>query len=300
MSHRRKHLEFLKKTAVSAARGGDFRRALELWEDGLGLARAWKDREYEDLFACNQATTLIEMSRFDFDLTSIKSIILRNPSSANGALATYVCALTHEARGEYERAASYARSSLHRARELAHSDLTAGSLNLLADLELKEGHFVEALPLFEESLARLRSSGEPEGTLAGIALDNIGYCHIALDRVELGAGFVSRALEVLEASGARHETDYPCLDLCFASLKREDPEEAGRWGAKALSLGEEFRREDVVKNAHYLLAEACAELGQDEEAERHYDALARYYPDFPALKNYLRQISLVEMINLRA
>jgi tetratricopeptide (TPR) repeat protein len=300
MSHRRKHLEFLKRTAVSAAQAGDFRRALEIWEDGLGLARGWKDREFEDLFACNQATTLIEMSRFDFDLSSIKSIILRNPSSANGALATYVCALTHEARGEYERAASYARTSLHRARELAHAELTAGSLNLLADLELKEGHFIQALPLFEESLARLSARGEPEGRLAGIAMDNIGYCHIALERVELGVGFVTRALGVLESSGARHETDYPCLDLCFANLKRTDLEAAEQWGERALRLGEEFHREDVVKNAHYLLAETCAEAGRDEEADAHYDALANYYPEFPALKNYLRQISLVEMINLRA
>jgi tetratricopeptide (TPR) repeat protein len=300
MSHRRKHLEFLKKTAVSAARSGDFLRALEIWEDGLGLARGWKDREFEDLFACNQATTLIEMDRFDFDLSSIKSIILRNPSSNNGALATYVCALTHEARGEYERAASYARTSLHRARELAHSELTAGSLNLLADLELKEGHFVEALPLFEESLARLRAEGDPDARLAGIAMDNIGYCHISLDRVELGVGFVTKALELLEGTGARHDTDYPCLDLCFANLKRAELEEAEIWGDRALKLGEEFHRDDVVKNAHYLLAEACAEAGRVEEADTHYDALSNYYPEFPALKNYLRQISLVEMINLRA
>jgi hypothetical protein len=113
-------------------------------------------------------------------------------------------------------------------------------------------------------------------------------------------GFVTRALEVLEAAGARHETDYPCLDLCFANLKRAELDEAQRWGDRALALGTEFHRDDVVKNAHYLLAEACAEAGRQGEADDHYDALANYYPEFPALKNYLRQISLVEMINLRA
>jgi hypothetical protein len=41
-------------------------------------------------------------------------------------------------------------------------------------------------------------------------------------------------------------------------------------------------------------------MGKSGEAEDQYEALAIYYPDFPALKHYLRQISLMEVINLRA
>jgi tetratricopeptide (TPR) repeat protein len=94
--------------------------------------------------------------------------------------------------------------------------------------------------------------------------------------------------------------DYPCLDLCFASLKLERADEAEGWGIRALGLGKEFGRNDVVKNAHYLLAETYSELGRDDAAEEHYEALSTFYPSFPALKNYLHQISLMGMINLRA
>ena len=66
------------------------------------------------------------------------------------------------------------------------------------------------------------------------------------------------------------------------------------------SSASEFGRNDVVKNSHYLLAETYSELGREHEADDHYDALANYYPNFPALKNYLHQISLMGMINLRA
>ena len=45
MSERRKHLEFLRKTAREAIWSGDYERALTLYDDGLSLARAWKDRE---------------------------------------------------------------------------------------------------------------------------------------------------------------------------------------------------------------------------------------------------------------
>ena len=59
MSERRKHLEFLRKTAREAIWSGDYERALTLYEDALVLARSWKDRDLEDLFTCNRATTLI-------------------------------------------------------------------------------------------------------------------------------------------------------------------------------------------------------------------------------------------------
>jgi hypothetical protein len=41
-------------------------------------------------------------------------------------------------------------------------------------------------------------------------------------------------------------------------------------------------------------------MGKTPEADAQYEALATYYPNFPALKHYLHQISLMEVINLRA
>ena len=105
---------------------------------------------------------------------------------------------------------------------------------------------------------------------------------------------------MLDRLGARQAMDYPSLDLCFANVKRERLDEAESWGIRALGLGTEFSRDDVVKNSHYLLAETYSEMGRESEADDHYEALASYYPNFPALKHYLRQISLMEVINLRA
>ena len=63
MGDRRKHLEFLRKTAKEAIWSGDYERALTLYEDGLALSRSWKDRELEDLFTCNRATTLLDVGQ---------------------------------------------------------------------------------------------------------------------------------------------------------------------------------------------------------------------------------------------
>ncbi|MFN2386875.1 MAG: hypothetical protein ABR576_11440 [Thermoanaerobaculia bacterium] len=300
MSERRKHLEFLRKTAREAIWAGDYERALLLYEDGLGLARSWKDRDLEDLFTCNRATTLIEMDRQDFDLSRLKEIMLRSPSSFNGALAAYVSANAHEARGEHSRARFYAQTALQKSRELRHEELTGTALNLLANLELHESRFESARDLFEEAVSRLEGQGESLTRQAAVASDNLGYCHIALERVDLGQPLVERSLTVLESLGARQAMDYPSLDLCFAHVKTRSFEEAEDWGRRALDLGEEFGRQDVVKNSHYLLAETYSEMGRETEADEQYEALSTYYPDFPALKHYLRQISLMGMINLRA
>jgi tetratricopeptide (TPR) repeat protein len=300
LNERRKHLEFLRKTARDAIWSGDYERALTLYDDGLGLARAWKDRDLEDLFQCNRATTLIEMDRSDFDLGRLKEILLRNPSSFNGVLAAYVSANAHEARGEYARARFYAQSALTKSRELGLEELTGSSLNLLANLELHESHFEVARDLFAEAVARFEAEGESLTRPAAVATDNLGYCHIALDEIETGLPLVERSLGLLRDLGARQAMDTPMLDLCFASVKRSRLDEAASWGRQALALGEEFGRHDVIKNAHYLLAETYSEMGLEAEADAEYDALAGFYPDFPALKHYLRQVSLMGMINLRA
>jgi tetratricopeptide (TPR) repeat protein len=300
MSDRRKHLEFLRKTAKDAIWAGDYDRALTLYEDGLALARSWKDRELEDLFTCNRATTLLEMDRQDFDLSRLKEIVLRSQGSPNAVLAAYASAHAHEVRGEYGKATFYAQSALQKSRELRLEDWTAASMNLLANLELHESRFAEARVLFQEALEGFEAKGQAQSREAAVVADNLGYCHIALDAVPVGLPLVQRSLSLLESLGSRQAMDYPCLDLCFAALKLERAEEAESWGIRALGLGKEFGRNDVVKNAHYLLAETYSELGRDDAAEEHYEALSTFYPSFPALKNYLHQISLMGMINLRA
>jgi tetratricopeptide (TPR) repeat protein len=300
MSDRRKHLEFLRKTAKDALWAGDYERALTLYDDGLGLARGWKDRDLEDLFACNRATTLLEMDRTDFDLSELKSILLRNPESYNGALAAYVSAFAHEKRGDYRKAVFYAQTALQKSRDLRSEELISACLNSLANLELHESRFDTAGKLFSEALQILEERGQANSYLGALYSDNLGYSYIALDQIDIGVPLVCRSLELFEKLGARQALDYPSLDLCFAKIKTKGFDEAEEWGRRALALGTEFARKDVVKNSHYLLAETYCELGKESEADEHYEALADFYPNFPALKNYLRQISLMDVINLRA
>ena len=132
---------------------------------------------------------------------------------------------------------------------------------------------------------RLESEGESLSRQAAVAADNLGYCHVALDEIDLGVPLIERSLSVLEKLGARQAMDYPALDLCFAKVKTSHFDEAENWGIRVLELGQEFGRNDVVKNSHYLLAETYSELGRESQADEHYEALAELLPDLSPPSN---------------
>jgi len=299
MSDRRKHLEFLRQTAREAVWQGDCDRALLLLDEGLALARGWKLRETEDLFLCNRIATLVEMERNDFDLSALKEVVLRHPDGRLGAFAAYTAACAHELRKEYAKARSYAQMSIGRS-DGVHPYLKGVSLNLLGSLELTESRFQTALPMFREALEIYSDCDQDTTRETAVAEDNIGYVYIACDEVSVGLPIVERALNQFDAMGARAFTTFPNLDLCLGHLKLEHYDEAERWGIQALALGQEFGQEKVIKNSHYLLGEIYSEVGRRGDAEQHFDALSKFYPDFPSLKGFLHQVNVVGMINLRA
>ena len=299
MSERSKHLDFLRAMAREALWKGDGERALLLLEEGLALSRTWKQRENEDVFFCNRVATLVEMERSDFDLSALKEVMLRHPYGKLGAFAAYTAACAHELRGEIPKARTYAQMAISRCEGPA--DFLRGvSFSLLGDLSLSESDFDGALPLCTEAISIFQECGQDASRDMAIAEDNIGYIHISRDEVSVGLPMVERALSQFEALGARARMAYPYLDLCLGHLKTENFFEAERWGVRALALGQELHHQRVVKNSHYLLGEIYSETGRREDAELHFDALADFYPNFPALKNFLHQVNVVGMINLRA
>ena len=299
MSERSKHLEFLRQTAREAVWKGDCDRALLLLEEGLALSRAWKQKESEDIFLCNRVATLVEMERNDFDLSALKEVMLRHPYGKLGAFAAYTAACAHELRRELPKARTYAQMAISRCEDPA--DFLRGvSFSLLGDLSLSESDFDAAMPLCTEAISIFQECGQDASRDMAVAEDNIGYIHISRDQMSVGLPMVERALSQFEALGARARMAYPYLDLCLGHLKTENFFEAERWGVRALALGQELHQQRVVKNSHYLLGEIYSETGRRDDAELHFEALADFYPEFPALKNFLHQVNVVGMINLRA
>jgi tetratricopeptide (TPR) repeat protein len=164
-------------------------------------------------------------------------------------------------------------------------------------LNAKQSRLRDAQDFYLKSLEVLEAADELSPNAAGV-LDEVGYCCILLNETRAGFSYLGRSLSTCDRLGLRRAKDYPSLDMCFARLRNGDFEEAETWGWKALELGREYGREDIIKNSLYLLAESCWRLGRRSDADHHYDALAQYYPEFPALKDYLRQVDLTSVLSL--
>src|SRR5262249_29430767 len=86
------------------------------------------------------------------------------------------------------------------------------------------------------------------------------------------------------------------IDLCYGYLDLEEYEKARTVGEKGLEFAGEPRQ---VRNAHYLLGEACYKTGDVDAADYHFNELARHYPQFRNLKSLLFAIDIRSMLNLR-
>jgi Tfp pilus assembly protein PilF len=86
------------------------------------------------------------------------------------------------------------------------------------------------------------------------------------------------------------------VDLCFGYLERGSYAQAQVYGEAALEIAKDPRQ---IRNAHYLLGEACYKAGDTEGASFHFDQLAQFYPQFRNLKNLLFAIDLRSMVNLK-
>jgi TolA-binding protein len=104
---------------------------------------------------------------------------------------------------------------------------------------------------------------------------------------------VHEALEMLSDPVGRAEA---YVDLCYGYVEIGRYKQARLYGEAALEIAKEPRQ---IRNAHYLLGEACYKDGDTEGATFHFDELSKFYPQFRNLKNLLFAIDLRSMVNLK-
>ena len=86
------------------------------------------------------------------------------------------------------------------------------------------------------------------------------------------------------------------VDLCYGYVSQGDFTRAKQYGLAGLEIAKEPRQ---IRNAHYLLGEACYKSSDPEGADYHFTELAKFYPQFRNLKNLLYAIDLRSMVNFK-
>jgi tetratricopeptide (TPR) repeat protein len=297
--------DVLTRYDVLAARGGDaflrgdYRVALASYDEALELAPELDDPIRLSQARLNRAMTLIKMGDAKEGEEGLREILMRAGDDRVAYHASYHLASSLRKQGRYERAMSYARRAMDRARKLGAEDLQAGVHNLMGNIHLSQTYLDEALVEYRRALAiRHRLPGDHRYS-EGILEENIGYCLLLQKHYDEGIVHIERALVVAGEVGDRR-TRAECLqDLCYGHLLMGRFDDAATRGAEALSEALGSGYDDVEENCHYLLGELGSRTNDLDLRDRHFARLQELHPELPFLKDFLCSVDVTSIITLK-
>lgn len=288
----RERVEELRQEALARWRNNQYEESLPLLDEALALAT---DEETRELLSINKSFAVIALGRTSPEVQALPRIILKRRNPRHVQLAAYYLQYKNRLEGDYKRAASYLQIAMRAADEAGDTQWKSELLIELGNLTLFDSRSADAITHYEAAQAILTDS--PEHTYArATCLQNIGYCKLDLGDYQGGIDLIHQALDLLKLLGVEGFGAESFIDLCFGYLGLEKLEEARRYGEIGLRMAKDVRQ---IRNAHYLLGEVAFKSGDQARAEEHFGELAKFYPDFPGLKNLLLAIDLRAMVNLK-
>lgn len=285
-------VEELRLSALALVRNGDYEDALAAYDVALAAAT---DEEVRELIAINKADAMIALERSGPEVQDLPRVIMRRRNVRHVYLAAYALQYKYRLENDLKRALFYGQLALRTAEEANEPTWRRVVLLELGNVYELDSQIATAVQCFEESLAISEDSRDNRDLdlSHAYAIENLGYCKLLQGKIEDGLAYVHEALEMLTDPIGRAEA---YVDLCYGYLEASDYEKARFYGEAALELAKEPRQ---IRNAHYLLGEACYKSADTEGATFHFDELAKYYPQFRNLKNLLFAIDLRSMVNFK-
>jgi tetratricopeptide (TPR) repeat protein len=280
----------------AALRAGEFTAALDAYRGARAAASSADERDKADL---NIAMTRLQMGDARGGEEGLREILLRAPDARTAFHAAYNLACSLRRQGRYDRALSYARRAMERARSLGSVELLAPVHNLLGNVHLNQNYLTEALAEYEAALELRRSQPGDTRFSRAILEENIGYCLILQRRVDEGLACLHRALSLADEIGDARCRAECFQDLCYAHLMDGRIDEAIAEGERALDLAQASGFSDISENCHYLLGELGSRSGRFDMRDRHFDALQRLHPEVPFLQEFLCTVDVTELITLK-
>jgi tetratricopeptide (TPR) repeat protein len=284
--------EEIRQAALARVRENAFEDALALFDQALSLA---DDDEMSELLTINKAYVLIQMETDGPEVQRLPMILMRRRNAKHTFLAAYHLQVKYSLAKDHKRAYNYGRIALEASEQVEDKWWKLGVLNQLGNSCVFDSRIPEAIDHYREVLTVLE--GHPDQLVArAFATQNLGYCLVVEGELEQGIETIHAAIELMRAAGAEGYVAEPFIDLCYGYLELGDLDSARKYGEAGLEKATENRQ---VRNAHYLLGEVAYKQGDSASAEAHFEHLAKFYPDFPQLKNVLLALDLRKMVNLK-
>jgi tetratricopeptide (TPR) repeat protein len=282
----------LRKAGLERVRLEDYAAAIELYDQALAFA---KDEDQRVLLAINKADAMIALGLTGPEVQMLPMIVMRRQNLHHTFLAAYALMYKQRMQGDAKRAIFYGQVALDAATAADNPSWKIGVFNDLGIVSEMDSQFDRAIEYFESALAlleRVEDESEREVSEAAI-LPNLAFNRMLAGQTREGLQLMHEVLDRIQSPSGLADS---YIALCYGYLDLEEHEEAIRYGEIGLTLATSERE---IRNAHYLIGEAAYKGGDIETAERHFDELARFYPEFRNLKSLLFAIDLRSMMNFR-
>ncbi|MBI2214279.1 MAG: tetratricopeptide repeat protein [Acidobacteria bacterium] len=285
-------VEEIRQAAWARVRENALEDAIALFDQALAIA---DDDEAIELLTINKAGILIQMELDGPDVQHLPQILMRRRTPKHTFLAAYHLQQRYNLAKDFKKAYNYGRVALEAADRIEEKAWKPRVLNEMGRTCVYDSRIPEAIEAYREALAMLESF--PEDVFArSFATQNLGYCLVVEGELEEGIETIRQAIDLMRAAGAEGYVAESYIDLCYGYLELGDLESARKYGEDGLEQATETRQ---LRNAHYLLGEVAYKQGDTVSAESHFQNLAKFYPDFPQLKNVLLALDLRKMVNLK-
>lgn len=280
-------VEELRQAGLTKVRAEEYDAAIAIYDEALRLV---DDDEKRELLTINKADAMIALDQNGPEVQQLPAILMRRRNPHHAFLAAYALMFKHRMKAETKRGIFYGQLALDIASEANEPFWKLSALNDLGIHYEMDSQFDKAIEAFEQAL---EAAGPEDAFVRAAIVGNLGYNKLLAGQTEQGLALIHTALDVIETPFTRAEA---YIDLCFGYLDLDDLESARHYGHLGLELASDPRQ---VRNAHYLLGEVAYKLGDVDEAEEHFEQLARFYPQFRNLKSLLFAIDLRGMVNLK-
>ena len=293
MLDRVSRFEELRQTGLAKVREAAFEEALGFYDQALALA---DDDTARELVTINKADALIALERGGPEVQELARVIMRRRNARHVYLAAYALQYKHRLENNLKRALFYGELALRTADEAEEAVWRRIVLLELGNIYEIDSQIPRAIECYEQALAIFGEAcnvPEDEHLAHAYALENLGYCRLLQGSLDDGIATIQEALARLKDPIGLAEA---YIDLCFGYLEKGDLENARYYGSAGLEVARDARH---IRNAHYLLGEVAYTAGDTDEAERHFEELSRFYPEFTNLKSLLFAIDLRSMVNLK-
>jgi tetratricopeptide (TPR) repeat protein len=275
--------------ALQHLRVGEVEAALACYDRARELARS---EELIELITIRKAEALIAAERDGEEIGQLAQIVMRRRSPRHVYLAAGTLMRRFTEQDDRRRAIFYGEIARKAAMSLADPFARASILNYLGITLVADSQFSAAIHALDEALASFTMIRECPDPMLGAAIRaNLGGAKILSGDVQEGIRLTEAAVDKLDDEYARAEA---LLDLAFGYMQLEKYKRAERLAKEALSFATVGRQ---LRNGNHLLGEIAVRRGRVEEALKHFDVVASYYPGFKNVTQLLVTVDLCSVVN---